>query len=117
MKIKAALLCLLLAGCATTEKYEAKLNSWVGADMNALVNSWGYPSSSFSAPDGNTVYVYDSRGSYTTPTSYQTTYQANTLTGGVDATTVQRGGQTFNYWCTTYFEVDAEKKIVSWRWS
>ena len=31
---------VLLMGCATTEKYEAKLNVWVGRDINDLTNAW-----------------------------------------------------------------------------
>jgi len=44
---------LISAGCATTSKYEAVLDSWLGHDINDLVNSWGYPVDSFKAPNGN----------------------------------------------------------------
>ena len=118
MKRPLLLALLLLAGCATTAKYEAKLNSWVGADANSLVNSWGYPKSSFDAPNGNKVYVYQNAGSITMPTTYQTTANVtsygNTAYG--NATTNVYGGQTLNFWCKTFFEVDSTNRIVRWRW-
>lgn len=104
----------LLTGCATTANYEKILDTWVGSDANKLVNSWGYPQSSFEAPNGNTVYVYGSSGSYTMPTQTNTTYNVigNTVYGNSTTT----GGQTLNFWCRTYFEVNRSKRIVTWRW-
>lgn len=97
---------MILTGCATTEKYEAILNSWVGSDINDLMRSWGYPVGSFQAPNGNTVYVYSSSNSVTTPIR---TYSFNNV-----LTTT--GGQTLDLWCRTFFEIDSSKKIVLWRW-
>ncbi len=109
---------VFLAGCATTAKYEAALNSWVGSDANALTNSWGYPSGSFEAPNGNKVYVYQNGGSVTLPTTYQTnanvTSYGNTAYGS--ATTNVYGGQTLNFWCKTFFEVGPDNRIVRWSW-
>ena len=120
--MKTSIVCLmvstLLFGCATTAKYEAVLTSWVNADINALTNSWGYPSGSFNAPNGNKVYVYQNGGSLTMPTTYQT--QANVYGYGNyaygTATTNVYGGQTLNYWCRTFFEVDSSDRIVKWSW-
>ena len=104
----------LLSGCATTAKYETVLNSWVGHDVNELISSWGYPVNSFKAPNGNTVYVYSSSGSYTMPTQTNSTYNVygNTVYGNTTTT----GGQTLNFWCRTFFEVSTSNKIVTWRW-
>jgi hypothetical protein len=102
---------LSVSGCATTEKYEAKLNSWVGDSINELMASWGYPDGSFEAPNGNKVYVYSHRSSFTTP--IQTTVHTN-LYGPPTASTT--GGQTLNLWCKTYFEVDNAKNIIKWSW-
>ncbi|MCX5852959.1 MAG: hypothetical protein NT072_13080 [Deltaproteobacteria bacterium] len=113
-------LCLicLISACATTEKYEAALNSWVGSDINDLVYSWGYPDSSFDAPNGNKVYMYSQGGSFQMPTTYRTTANVhgygNTAYGS--ATTRAYGGQTLNLWCDTYFEVDSSQRIVRWSW-
>jgi hypothetical protein len=88
---------LWLSGCATTAKYEANLNSWVGNDANNLFNSWGYPAYSFDAPNGNKVYVYESKRNYTMPT-------------------YPNSSHSVYYWCKTFFEVDSSNRIVRWRW-
>jgi hypothetical protein len=108
------ILVVLISACATTAKYEAILNTWVGHDVNELVNSWGYPQNSFKAPNGNTVYVYGSSGSYTMPTQTNTTH--NVIGNTVYSNSTTTGGQTLNFWCRTYFEVDDSNKIVTWRW-
>lgn len=105
---------LALAGCATSAKYNAVLDTWMGHDINELVQSWGYPINSFKAPNGNTVYVYGNSSSYTMPTQTNTTYNVvgNTVYGNSYTT----GGQTLNYWCNTFFEVDEGNVIINWRW-
>jgi hypothetical protein len=102
---------MLLSGCATTEKYEAKLNRWIGHSINELMASWGYPDGSFDAPNGNKIYVYSNQSSFTTPT--MTTIRPN-LYGPPTAYTT--GGFTRNFWCKTYFEVDNDKRIIKWSW-
>lgn len=110
----AVLVIALLSGCATSAKYNAILDTWMWHDVNELVNSWGYPQNSFKAPNGNTVYVYGSSGSYTMPTQTNTTYNVvgNTVYGNSYTT----GGQTLNFWCRTFFEVNDQNIIVNWRW-
>jgi hypothetical protein len=108
------LLSILLAivGCATTAKYEEVLNTWIGADVNQLVDSWGYPQNSFEAPNGNKVYTYSSSGQITMPTQTNSNYNiyGNTIYGSTTTT----GGQTINLSCTTHFEADPTGRIVKW---
>ena len=40
---------LTLAGCATRERYESELQTWVGKNISAVMDAWGYPSGSFEA--------------------------------------------------------------------
>ncbi len=112
------MLSLALSACATTANYEAILNTWIGADINKLVESWGYASNSFVAPNGNKVYVYERGGSFTMPTTYQTTARVygygNSAYG--TATTNVYGGQTVTLWCRTFFEVNSSDIIINWRW-
>lgn len=103
--------CLVLGvfcACATTANYKKAVNSWVGADAAVLVTSWGYPSKTFEAPDGNTVYEYSNSETYTT--SRITTYQYSPQTGSGSAVTY--GGNKVNFSCDTYFEVNKDKKVV-----
>lgn len=121
MKLKiltAGAVMVLMAACATTAKYEAHLNSWVGQPAQDLVNSWGYPTSQMTAPNGNTVYVYSRSGSIVLPTTTQTNAQVsgygNTAYGTATSTTY--GGQTINLNCATYMEIDSSQRIVSWHY-
>jgi hypothetical protein len=82
----------------------------MGHDIDELVSAWGYPQSSFQAPNGNTVYTYSSQGSYKMPTNTTVNVYGNT---GYATTT---GGQTLNFWCQTFFEVNSNKKIVRWQY-
>jgi len=109
-----ATLALFLNGCATTDKYEKNLRSWVGHDVNELIASWGYPANSFQAPNGNTVYVYSSSSSYTMPTNTTSTY--NVYGNSVYGNSTTNGGQTINAWCQTFFEVNSSNIITSWSW-
>lgn len=110
--------CASLSGCATQAKYKEKLNTWIGAPVDNLVSSWGYPSSQLTAPNGNTVYVYERSGGYVTPTTSTTnasvTGYGNSAYG--TATTTTYGGQFISMSCRTFFEVGPSRTIVSWRY-
>jgi hypothetical protein len=97
-----------LMSLGKTAKYEAKINSWIGADINKLIESWGYPESSFEAPNGNKVYVYSQDSSYTTP--MVTNVNPSTHTA------YTYGGRTVQRLCNTYFEVDSTGKIIKCTW-
>lgn len=109
-----SILILFLSACATTANYEKLLSSWVGHDVNSLVSAWGYPANSFRSPNGNTVYAYSSSGSYTMPTN--TTSNYNVYGNSVSGSSTTTGGQTLNFWCQTFFEVNEHNIIVNWSW-
>ena len=91
----------ILSACATTAKYEELLNTWLGQNINTLIDSWGYPENSFEGPNGNKVYVYSDSESYTSPTQ---TYGTTTT-----------GGYIYSLSCQTFFEVNSSNVIVKWR--
>ena len=99
----------VFCGCATAVNYKKAVTSWVGADADALVRTWGYPAKTFEAPNGNTVYEYSNSETY--QTSRFTSYQYNPQTGAGYATTY--GGDTLNFYCRTYFEVNKEKRVAA----
>lgn len=109
----------ILAGCQTEAKFKQSMNSWIGSDAQALVNQWGYPASTMTAPNGNEVYVYANNGSVYIPqtTTYNTT--ANAYGNSMYATTTgySSGGYNINMSCTIYVEVNQAKKVehISWR--
>lgn len=49
----------LALGCATTAKYEEKLNSWVGSPEDNLIQSWGPPTQSYPLDNGDKLITYD----------------------------------------------------------
>ena len=86
------LLLLTIEGCATAEKLESKLKSWVGKDADALITSWGYPDSTIKAPNGNVVYIYKKSEQYQNPGT----------------------GYIFSIDCNITFELSDEQKIINW---
>ncbi len=104
---------LLLAGCATSAKYQAILTSWVDRDINELITEWGYPTRSMVLPNGNTVYIYETGATHVTPVQSFTTYHE--VDGAILANTHVMGGDAFATWCRTFFEVNKENKVVKWQ--
>lgn len=109
-----ALASLTLAGCATRERYENELQGWVGSNIKIVMDAWGYPSGSFESPTGNLVYVWDKQSSYSSAPMVSTTVVTGSRGFGTGLG-FGFGGQTVNYRCQTYFEVDKAKTILSWK--
>lgn len=107
---------LLLSACASIDNYRVAVQSWHGATSSQLFRVWGYPNQIRRLPDGNTLYVYryEDRGRspiFTTPgyTSV-TTKEGNTLVTHVPTTV--SGGETYDYHCTTWFEINRKNRII-----
>ncbi|MEO6699324.1 MAG: hypothetical protein ABIR53_06520 [Paraperlucidibaca sp.] len=106
----------LLSACTTRERYEARINTYVGKPISVVMDDWGYPSGSFDAPNGNTVYTWDKQSSYTSAPSVQTGVFTGTGSGGGGFFTgFGFGSNTVTRRCQTYFEVDKQKVILRWR--
>ena len=60
MKLKTAVLLLLLAGCASTPRGDvpAARASWQGAAYEDVVRSWGAPARSTKLPDGRQAHTW-----------------------------------------------------------
>lgn len=123
-KILVLLFCLWLYGCATTAKYEAKLNTWVGANEDSLIAAWGVPDKEYHTSDGKKAIAYVHRNvvqtggyTYTVP---QTTYQTGTIGNeAYSGTSTQYVTeitplQRYKLFCKTSFIIDKLGKIQSW---
>lgn len=113
-RIAAALLLILLAGCATTAKYEKVLNTWVGSSEKDLVRKWGPPQGVYES-DGTRYLTYNSSRNLFMPgvaPTYTTQYVGNTAftsaSGGMPAQNIAMS-------CQTTFEL-TNGLITSWRW-
>ncbi|MEZ2414830.1 hypothetical protein ACA086_07680 [Muriicola sp. E247] len=49
---------ILLSSCVTSKNYANRINTWRGADVNTLINSWGPPSDIYEMPNGSKMYTY-----------------------------------------------------------
>lgn len=109
---------LLLTACATQENYAAAVNSWQGADQEAVYRVWGYPNKIDTLPNGNKLLVYRDvdKGQnpvYTTPgsTSVVTNPNGTSQVNVVSATV--SGGNTYYYECNTWFELSSKGKVLN----
>lgn len=106
--VKAIVLVLLLSGCGCATGYNRKLDSWKGHNINELVQSWGYPSQSFNAPNGALVYLYQTNVNGFVP--------AYTTSPNFAEGQYTFGGTPTSWYCRTFFEVDEHKDITTWRY-
>jgi hypothetical protein len=118
------LLCLGLIGCATTAKYEAKLDNLVGQTEDFLISTWGVPDKEYSLSDGKKAVEYVRKdiirtGGYTY-TYPQTVYQSGTVDGkpysgtATQLVTETTPVQKFKLFCSTSFIINQQGRVESW---
>ncbi|GKT11333.1 MAG: hypothetical protein ISEC1_P0296 [Thiomicrorhabdus sp.] len=126
---------VVLTGCATTAKYETKLQGLVGMTEDDLYAVWGIPSKTMTLTDGSKLVEYNLNQStqigghtYSVP---QTTFQSGTATvigkEGTDQITYSSSSttlvekidpvQNINLNCKTTFTINREGKMTHWKWS
>ena len=103
----------VLFGCATTENYKKKVDSWVGAKESDLVASWGTPDSFYEA-DGLRYLTYNSISSgYVAGIPSRTT--TNYINGKAYTNTIAgTSGYSYSNSCSTTFTV-TNKVITNWK--
>lgn len=110
---------LLLSACATTAKYQQALSAWKGKNINQLIDAWGYPDDTMTAPDGNKVYIYRQSSVQNFPTfssgGYTTVSTQGNQTVVTQTPTIQSGGGTYYFNCTTWVEFNQQDAIVRTR--
>jgi len=103
----------LLVGCATSENYGKRLDTWLGAKESSLVASWGTPDSFYEA-DGIRYLTYNSNNAgYVAGIPPRTT---TTYINGKAYTNTVAGTQGYMYSnsCSTTFTV-TDKVITNWK--
>lgn len=93
----AFVLSMLLLGCATTKGYERVLQTWVGHDVNDLIQSWGPPADVYKLPNGSMMYTWR-------------------FDGGAVAMPIGNMAYAVNRYCKTTFTVSEQGIIQTWRW-
>jgi len=123
-KIFILLLSLGLCGCATTAKYDQKLDVLVGQSEDLLIATWGVPDKEYHLSNGKKAIEYARKdilrsGGYTY-TYPRTVYQSGIIDGKayqgsatqyVIETTPDR---KFKLFCNTSFIIDSQGKVESW---
>jgi hypothetical protein len=115
---------ILVSGCATTAKYEAKLNTWIGVSEDSLIASWGVPDKTYEMRDGKKAIEYVRKNTvqtggytYTTP---QTTYESGKIgdqSYSGTSTTYVTGIEPIRKYrlsCKTSFIINNSGKVESW---
>ena len=115
---------MLVSGCASTAKYEAKLNAWVGQSEDSLIAGWGVPNKVYQTSDGKKAIEYVQKstvqtGGYTY-FEPQTTYQSGTIGNkAYSGTSTQYVPETvpvqnYKLSCKTSFVLNTSGKVESW---
>lgn len=107
-----SLLLAAVAGCATTPKYEAMLERWVGMPEDTLVRAWGPPDRVYDGRSVRTLTYH--RGSPPVAPGAAQVYYASPV-GMRTASAAGTPPMALNSACITTFEV-AGGVVRSWRW-
>jgi len=104
----------VVSACATAEKYEAILDTWVGSSENALVDSWGVPDQVYENNGVKYLTYAKSRSGYIPGTA--PTYQTQVI-GNTAYTSSYGGSSGFAYTrqCKTTFSI-VNARISKWRY-
>lgn len=115
MRYGIALAALVLAGCATAAKFQAKMDGFVGKPEAAVVGAYGPPHAAYSLQDGSRVIQYTRGGQMVMPGAVTTRPITTNTTGSL---TVNQGlrQSTGNYTqqSTTYVQQQAAPIVVSY---
>lgn len=108
-----------LAGCATTERFTAHMDSYVGADLAVLRDTFGYNYIERSLGDGLRAFTWTwvDRGTYPayrTP-DVITTYETRKGTRVVVHPGYYFPPERYEFSCEFTFIVDAAGKATGWR--
>ena len=100
----------VLAGCVSAEKYTKMINQWVGQDEDALVATWGAPTSTYSTDSAKYLTYENQKQNYIppTPSSVQVVRQGDAIfTRPIPGTP----GYVYTTDCRTTFTIQ-NKRIV-----
>ena len=115
--VSSLVLTALLVACASTQNYDMAVRSWQGANEKQLNHIWGYPNHVRKMPSGHRLLIYRvvNRGRY--PVYSAPGYTSVETSGGTtrvtSVPTTEGGGGSYDYRCTTWFEVNGKKRVVN----
>ena len=101
-RVGICLVSLMMIGCATVEKFESNLNSWIGRSESELVARWGIPTATYES-SGTKYVVYRRSGGVVVMSQYSEMLGAQLTNASQE-------------WCETTFTVDSVGLIRRWNW-
>ena len=96
-----------------TEFMERALNSWVGYNINDMINSWGFPAEEKTIANRH-IYIWNKSWSQYIPQRTNSTVTPGYFNSTVNSYTT--GGYTVTWYCNKTIEVDSKNNITSWSW-
>ena len=93
---------------------ETALNSWLGYNVNDIINYWGYPTAEKSVA-GRKLYVWQTSNSIYIPQNSHSNVSSYGY-GYANVNTQTYGGYSINTYCNKTIEVDKNNKIINWEW-
>ena len=107
-----------LVGCddrQSKERLNTTMNSWINRDINEFVRKYGAPTTTFTLPNGNTLYSYKTDRE---EVSKQPIYVNESRNRRGEKETVVTGGGTIvdRDFCEINVEFDRSGKILGWRY-
>lgn len=104
----------LLAGCATREDFEIKLNGWLGTSEATLVAAWGPPSRFYETTDIRFLTYSNDRMAILPGSS--PSYQTSMIGGMAYSTPIGGYGPlAIQLSCTITFEI-RDGRVANWRY-
>mgnify|MGYP001766598372 CR=1 FL=1 len=115
---------VLVSGCASTAKYEARLNTWIGASEGSLIASWGVPDKTYEMRDGKKAVEFVHKNTFQTGGFAYTVPQTTYHSGAIGNQTYSGSSTTYvterepirkhRLSCKTSFIIDERGRVESW---
>jgi len=109
------LLTIFSVSCSSTKTMQGIMSSWVGSDINQVIDQWGFPDEE-KVVNERRIFIWHNNKHYYLPQTTTTTGSVNPYTGSFNATTYGGGGQNIYGNCDRILEVDKNKIVKSWEW-
>lgn len=104
-----------LSACVSTkDTMQEIMSSWVGEDIDSVIEQWGYPDEKREVA-GRELYVWHQRSSVNLAERSRTEGSVDSY-GNYSERTVTTGGGVWEGYCGRILEVDDKGTVIKWEW-
>lgn len=111
-KISLFTLFFLLTACTSTTGYQQKINKWQGKNIQTLIDKWGQPDAGIQLANGNKIYQYTRKTTYSIPDPKRTPLCINNKNLISDYAEPWNTNLTHIRYCQTSFETMPDGHII-----